>query len=436
MAMRPPFYIRQLRHDLDDWIAKGWVPAESRAKILDAVGDGKGMSLAAILGVLGVILIGAAAMSYVAANWAGMDKLARLVVLFGGMALAFGLAAALSGGRSALSQAFVLLGVLLFGADIMLVAQTYHINTHYPDGILLWAGGALLAAGLVPSRASLAVAIALGALWTGQEHFEFDQLLHLQYLPFWAVCAGLSAWFAWRPGIHMSALALIFWVIIGFSGLQVLLRWSEAEMASIFVFAPLAIWAAAASFKPKSLQNFLTVEHYAFLLFMAALALLHLFDTGYNKTGILQTSWFVFATLTSLAAVALTWRGAGTGSQQDMDIGGVGLTAIAGLVMVMVADLSLGERQLIALVLTLPILIWAIARGQRLGDSFSINWALFGFGVWVLYAYFAVFGSFMDQTLFLGVGGLLLIGLSVVLDRVRRQLTKPGAPAVEPGAAS
>ena len=191
--MRPPFYVRQLKRDLDDWIARGLVPESSRDTILKLAGADGGMTLSAMIAVLGVILIGAAAMSFVGANWEQMSKLVRLVVLFGTMWLAFGGAAALHATRPAMSGALVLLGVLMFGANIMLIAQTYHINAHFPDGILMWGVGAIAAAALAPSRASLAFALVLGGLWTWQER----DVKHLKYTELecyldrtWSSCRG------------------------------------------------------------------------------------------------------------------------------------------------------------------------------------------------------------------------------------------------------
>jgi len=43
----------------------------------------------------------------------------------------------------------LLLGVILFGSNIMLIAQIYHIDSHFPNGVLMWSLGALLAAWLV-----------------------------------------------------------------------------------------------------------------------------------------------------------------------------------------------------------------------------------------------------------------------------------------------
>src|SRR5450432_4116785 len=90
--MRPPFYVRQLRLDLEEWIAKGLVPASSRDAILAHAGAGTRTRLDLILAVFGVILIGAGAMSFVAANWQEMGKLSRLIVLFGTMWAAYAIA--------------------------------------------------------------------------------------------------------------------------------------------------------------------------------------------------------------------------------------------------------------------------------------------------------------------------------------------------------
>src|SRR6185436_10254366 len=190
--MRPPFYVRQLKQDLEEWIAKGLVPASSRDAILESVGAGSRTRLDLIIAVFGVILIGAGAMSFVAANWQEMGKFTRLVILFGTMWAAYAIAIYFLGRtRDVIGQAFVLLGVLMFGANIMLIAQTYNINSHFPDGMMLWALGALGAAVIVPSRAALAAALVLGSIWTWQEAWYFNVVLHIPFLFFWAACAAM-----------------------------------------------------------------------------------------------------------------------------------------------------------------------------------------------------------------------------------------------------
>jgi uncharacterized membrane protein len=423
--MRPPFYTRQLKRDLDDWIARGLVPESSRDAILKSMGAESGISLSAIVAVLGVILIGAAAMSFVAANWNEMGKLARLIVLFGAMWAAFGTAAAVYGSRPWLGQALVLLGVLMFGANIMLVAQTYHIQAHYPDGVLMWGIGAIAAAAIVPSRASLAMALALGGLWTWQERFDFDQLMHVAFLPYWAVCAGLAAWLAWRPGVHLSSLTLLFWLVVSYEGLRQLLGWNETEMVAIYALVPIVIWAGAAAFKTEAERHALTVEHYAFFTALVAFTAIHFVGQQSSSSG----SWLGIAVILSVAAIGATAYGLRNASHSLLDVAGIAFFCAAAIAMTLMTNEEQDIRRLVACVAGLIVILWLLARGVRAEDRFLINLSLFGFGVWVLYAYFVVFGRFMDQAVFLLAGGVLLIGLSLFLDNLRRRLAPKAAKA-------
>ena len=62
---------------------------------------------------------------------------------------------------------------MLFGAGIWLVAQIYHIDEHYPNGILIWSLGALALAWSLPSLAQGFLAVLLVSLWAGVEIFDF-----------------------------------------------------------------------------------------------------------------------------------------------------------------------------------------------------------------------------------------------------------------------
>jgi uncharacterized membrane protein len=427
--MRPPFYVRQLRLDLEEWIAKGLVPATSREAILESVGGRSGPSLVLMLAIFGVILIGAGAMSYVAANWPEMSKFARLVVLFGTMWAAFAAAIlCFVSDRAFIGQAFVLLGVLMFGANIMLIAQTYNINSHWPDGTLMWGLGALAAAALVPSRAALAAAMALGALWTWQEWQYFDDALHVPFLFYWAACAALVAWFEWRPGVQLAALALTFWFVINVSGLQRILGWGDAETETLYIFVPLAVWSVMQALEEKANAFSRTIGHYAFFIFLIAYALLQMPDNGGRAV---SSSWFAFAGLMSAisigaTAVALSRKGA-----TIIDLLGAAFVCVTTIAYVMLVKKDDGSLDVLYLAFTLVTILWSLGRGVRNDDRFVINLSTVAFGLWVLYVYFVFFNGLMDQAVFFIVGGLLLILLSFALEPFRRRLiagTKP-APA-------
>ncbi len=419
--MRPPFYVTQLKRDLDMWIAQGLVPAENRERILAtiAVPTTRGR-LESILAIFGAILIGAGALSFVGANWADMSKGARLVVLFGSMWLAYAAAIwALQANRKFIGEALLLLGVLLFGANIWFVAQTYNINSHYPDGSLLWALGALVTALLAPSRAALLAALAIGSLWTVQESTDFDGPLHVQFILFWSVCAAQAAFIQWRPGIHLSALSLILWFVVSNDSLQDLLLWSDAEIASIYVFLPLLVWSVTQIREPGPNGITLMVGHYAFFTFIAAFSVVHLFD-GHTVGSSL--SWIFFAAVASiltLGAVMLPLQRKGASA---MDIAGTFFAIAATIYYVTQTRGEASDTEVPYLICSLVVILWSLSRGARLDDRFVINWSIVAFGGWVLYTYFELFSALMDQAVFFTVGGILLILLALGLEPLRRRL--------------
>ncbi len=428
--MRPPFYVRQLKIDLDMWIAKGLVPSENREAILEAIGAGRPVRrLELILAVFGVILVGAGVMSFVGANWAAMTKPVRLFVLFGGMWLAYALAIAFIGrGRDLIGQAFVLLGVLMFGANIWFVAQTYNINAHYPDGTLLWAAGALAAAALVPSRAALAAAVSIGAYWTWQETIDFDREIHTPFLVFWALSAGLASFLSWRPGVHLSALALIFWFVISFEGLQKVLGWSDAEILSLYIFLPLAIWSLTQALDGGANALTLTAGHYGFFIFLAAFSVLHLTDTGDASA---TASWLAFAVLASVVSVAAVLFSMRRNASTVVDAIGTLLVCLVTVAYVMTVGNDDDRYDVVYLVFALGVIVWSISRGARIDDRFVINLSTVAFGLWVLYTYFELFSGLLDQAVFFTVGGILLIALALGLENLRRHLVASVKPAAE-----
>ena len=155
------WYGQKIERDLNRWQAAGWISETGSAAIrADLASRKPPFGAAAILAMLGAVLFGFAIMSFVAANWNVMSKLARLMLLLSTLWACYGGAAYLFRRQLPMfAQAAVLGGVAVYGASIMLISQMYHMEGSPPDAVLLWALGALLAAVLVPSAAALAADI-------------------------------------------------------------------------------------------------------------------------------------------------------------------------------------------------------------------------------------------------------------------------------------
>ena len=123
-------------------------------------------------------LVGLAALLLIGYNWDQLDRLTKLAMVLGTIAVTHAIGFSLRYGRNARagSEAVFFLGCLFYGAGIWLVAQVFHINAHYPDGLWWWAVGVLPFALCLETRLLHALVVGILAVWVGQEILNFSYL--------------------------------------------------------------------------------------------------------------------------------------------------------------------------------------------------------------------------------------------------------------------
>jgi len=136
-----------------------------------------------IITLLGAGIIGLGVILFFAYNWQVIPKYGKLAIIFAGVLLFHGLGmyfgrylSSEEKSQHALTQGFHLLGTLLFAAGVILIAQIYHIDEHYPNGVAAIAAGTLLMAWVVPSVWQGLLATVLLGAWAGTEYFDFNNL--------------------------------------------------------------------------------------------------------------------------------------------------------------------------------------------------------------------------------------------------------------------
>ena len=238
------WYSHWVERDLARWQAAGWVTDRGAASIrADLASRGSAIGAAGIFAILGAVLFGFAVMSFVAAHWSAMSKLARLLLILGALWACYGGALYLFARKlDAFAQAAVLGGIAVYGAGIMLIAQMYHMEGNPPDAVLYWALGALLATALLQSRPALAATFVLLVVWSVWERALSD-IPHWGFLPVWVAALAVAAWLDWRPGLHLAALSLVIWLVpLGFLILDEHAHWLPA-----LIGVAVALAAAAAN---------------------------------------------------------------------------------------------------------------------------------------------------------------------------------------------
>jgi uncharacterized membrane protein len=205
-----------IKKHIERWQQAGLID-EATADLLrkDVEQSRSGFGLGGILAVLGAVLLGAAIISLIAANWEAMPRLLRVVmiifVLFAGYV---GGAWREARGDKIFSQAFYLIAAISFGAGIALVGQMYHLSGEATDAALLWAAGTMVAALCLRSTVLTAAGAAIAgfylftALDGGNERQTYIWLLPALLF----VSAGLVWYTGAKAARHFIALVLIAYI--------------------------------------------------------------------------------------------------------------------------------------------------------------------------------------------------------------------------------
>ncbi len=229
-----------LRRALPGWRAEGLVTPDA-ARTLEARYD---LAAAELAGpgllpvyVLGAVLVGAGVVSLVAWHWDELGRAAQLAILLAAMVAihAGALALARRGAHPRVAEALSLLGTLVFGANIALVAQIFQVSGPWYGIFGAFAAGAFLA-GLVLDSAPTLAAAAISGLFLWAPGLADDRA--------WAglaaayAVAALVLALAWRRRCPLL-------VVLGGAGLAISLTSALHEPEA--VFPPLAIAAALAA---------------------------------------------------------------------------------------------------------------------------------------------------------------------------------------------
>jgi uncharacterized membrane protein len=212
-------YRQRLQADLARWQGEGLLPPASADAIRATLRPvPEGVTIATVVGIVGGLLIAAAFLAFVAANWTVIARPMRFAILIAGIVGAYGAGALFDrAGRAHLADLCAGVGSIVFGAAIALTGQMYHLGDDFAGGLLLWAAGALAAAVLTGSRSALAVALAAACFWSSMRIFATSDI-HVQFVAFWLIAAALALMWNAPVARHLVALSALAWAVMAALG--------------------------------------------------------------------------------------------------------------------------------------------------------------------------------------------------------------------------
>jgi uncharacterized membrane protein len=161
---------------LERWTQAGLIPdfAAERIRLYEIDQEkARGLNWPILIAIaFGGLLLAAGILLFVAAHWDKLSpaqRFALILTLVAGLHLAGAVAAT----RFAiLATALHAVGTICLGAGIFLAGQIFHLQEHWPGGVMLWALGAWVAWAMLRDWPQAAIAAIVTPVWLAGEWFE------------------------------------------------------------------------------------------------------------------------------------------------------------------------------------------------------------------------------------------------------------------------
>lgn len=241
-------YAANVRKDIARWLESGLINASTADLLRRDVeaNERKSFSFGSILAVMAALLVGAAILVFVAANWEAIPRVWRVGALF-----AIILAGYVGGAllklldHGAIAEAVWLVAAAAFGASIALVGQMYHLTGDETQAILTWSIGTTVAAAALRSGPLTVAAVGLAAAWLFLRGVEFWRVSDFPH-PFLALAVVLWLVSYWTESVasrHLLLLSLIFYAALlateyDLVGVAAVLAAVSAVLFALAVFVP------------------------------------------------------------------------------------------------------------------------------------------------------------------------------------------------------
>lgn len=167
-------------NDLERWRENGIIDAATAERIgafEEQRAAAQGLSWPVRIAIaFGGLLLGAGVLLFVAAHWDELSPAIRF-------SLVLALVALFHGGAACMAQRFAVLattghavGTVCLGAGIFLAGQIFHLQEHWPSGVLLWAMGAAIGFALLRHWPQAGLVALLIPAWLAGEWVEATRL--------------------------------------------------------------------------------------------------------------------------------------------------------------------------------------------------------------------------------------------------------------------
>ena len=401
-----PQFVERIRREIEVWRSEGIISSEVAVTLAGRYGDseedGRPFALnrlSAAIVIFGAILVGLGIIAVLAANWDAISDTAKIGVMVLATTTAYVagwlLAYRFESPRTGI--AVILLGAIIYGASIHLIAQAFNVEVNHPLLMPAWFLGVVPIAYVTRSVAILVLSmilllVSLGfrmQVWFVEEFANADDgavlmVVVAAYVMFGAVLFALGRVHArWGYYQNFTRYFDVFGIgtaTVGTYALSFASAWRTIDRVEL------------RDFMPESWITFVV----AVVVMALALAVAYQ-RSGSGANDSVRWIWIASGTLVMCGIAIATW-------------------------IALLADASWFWIP-INLIILISIIAMLTA-GFRFNRAYLVNTAFILFGVTVMTRYFEFGFGLFDQGLAFIVTGVLLLGIGFGLERLRRGMIR------------
>jgi uncharacterized membrane protein len=362
-------YVSNVKAEIVRWRSQGLIDADVALRLTRDIEARRtrAISFGGVIGALAAILLAAAILLFVAANWEAFPRIVRVGLLFLLIAAGY-IGGAVTKLRGALvwGESLFMIAAAAFGASIALIGQMYHLSGDEVQAIAIWAAGTAFAAAMLRSPILTVGSVLLAASWM--------------------VGTSNGVWSSTPPSVWFLPAAVVLWALT---------FWTGSPYGRVLILLSLLLYGTLIAINDD--------DSMAAPLVMA----------------VVSASVFAFAVFRPHLAERIARLGAALPV-----LGLFGFLLSTALLQLMRID-QLGTAFLLAVIVFAGIIAALLAGGR---DSRRLRrLAYAGFTAELIYLYAVYLGTMLDTASFFLASGLVLAIIAVAIRRFEKRFTHDSA---------